>query len=173
MRVSTATTGIVAAAVAADSCLTSAAPALADVRVAEVVDVLVGPLPCQSDAGPFEITLETLDRLHERVSEERYHENSPSIGTFHAVPVTVDEDGDVVALRPGATWSGRMVLVHTANNGSAGAGHAVSTFRLRIQGTGEDGERIHHQDLAHYTGTALPEDPAAVVRRFFSTTTCR
>lgn len=133
----------------------------------------IDTLACQSDPHPFEITLVTRDRLHERQTTGRYHENSRSAGTFTAVPVHVDAENGAVTPRAGSTWTGRMLLVHTANNGTAGAGHAVSTFRLHISGTSDSGEQLHQHALAHYTGTAMPDDESAVVRRFFTTSSCR
>lgn len=139
----------------------------------ESTQVFISTLACQSDPEPFEFTLITRDRLHEQQTTDRYHESSRSAGTFTAVPVQLDEQTDAVTPRAGATWIGRMVLVHTANNGTAGAGHAVSTFRLHISGTSDSGERLHQMELAHYTGTAMPDDESAVVRRFFTTSACR
>ena len=135
--------------------------------------VFTATLACQSDPHPFTFTLITRDRLHERRTPDRYHENSRSAGTFTAVPVHVDQQTGEVAPRTGSTWTGRMLLVHSANNGTAGAGHAVSTFRLHISGTSDTGEQLHQQELAHYTGTAMPDDDAAVVRRFFTKSSCR
>lgn len=139
----------------------------------ETTVVFLDSLPCQPETELFEITLVTRDRLHEHQTAARYHENSRSAGTFSAVPVQIDELSGEVTRRAGSSWAGRMVLIHTANNGSAGAGHAVSTFRLHISGTSDTGERLHSQEFAHYTGTAVPDDPSAVVRRFFSRSVCR
>lgn len=149
-----------------------AAPAHAT-PTSQSTQVFVDTLACQSDPEPFQFTLVTRDRLHERQTTDRYHENSRSAGTFTATPVHVDEQTGAVVPRAGSTWSGRMLLVHSADNGTAGAGHAVSTFRLHISGTSDSGEQMHQQALAHYTGTATPDDESAVIRRFFTKSDCR
>ena len=169
LRLTTAlTAAALAAGVAGLSTVAHAAPVASQKTV-----VFLDRLPCQSDPGAFRITLAIDDRLHERSDGERYHENSRSSATLSATPVAVDERTGAVAPRAGSAWSGRLTVLHTANNGSTGAGHAVSTFRLHISATNEDGGRLRQQGLAHYTGTAVPDADAAVVRRFFATTDCR
>lgn len=169
LRVTTALTAAALSAGAASlPTATHAAPA-----ASEATAVFLDRLPCQPDPGLFRIALVTHDRLHERSSGERYHENSHSAGTFSATPVAVDERTGTVAPRAGSVWTGRLTVLHTANNGSTGAGHAVSTFRLHISATNDGGGRLHQQELAHYTGTAVPDTDAAVIRRFFATSDCR
>ena len=167
-----ATTVLAAALVAAGGLLTAASPAAA-AAPAPVEWTFVDVLPCQSEPGLFEITLRTRDRMHERSADTRYSESSTSIGTFTAQPVTLDSGTGSTEPRAGASWSGRVVLTHTATDGTAGAGHAVSTFGLRVLGVSDTGERAGQHLLAHYTGTARPEDPEALVRRAFARSTCR
>lgn len=139
----------------------------------ETTTTFLDTLACQSDPEQFQFTLVTRDRLHERETPDRYHESSGSVGTFTAVPVHLDEQTDVVTRRVGQTWTGRVLMIHTANDGTAGAGHAVSTFRIHISATSDSGERLHQQGSAHYAGTARPEDAFALVRHFSTTSSCR
>ncbi len=161
-------------AAAVTGAVSVAAPALAAPHpTVQVQTSFVDVLRCQSDPGWFEITLHTRDRLHERTLDSRYHENSTSIGTFTASPVSLQMSSGTTSARAGASWTGRVVLTHTANDGSTGAGHAVSTFNLRISGVSDAGERAAQQELGHYTGTARPDQLDAVVRQAFSRSTCR
>ncbi len=171
-RTAALATATAALAVAVTAALSAAAPALAAPQPT-VQTSFVDVLPCQNDPGLFKITLYTRDRLHELTADSRYHENSSSIGTFTAAPVTQNESTGTVGPRAGASWTGRVVLTHTANDGTAGAGHAVSTFNLRISGVSDTGQRAAQQQLGHYTGTVRPDQLGAVVRQAFSRSTCR
>ncbi len=167
----TAATTLTAAVAATTAIAATAGPAAA--APAPTVEwTFIELLPCQGDPGLFQVTVRTRDRVHERTGDGRYHENSTSVGTFVAQPVTVEPDTGDVLPRTGSSWSGRIVLTHTANDGTAGAGHAVSTFGLRIHGSSDAGGHAAQHQLAHYTGTARPDDTGAAVRSAFARSSC-
>ena len=145
--------------------------ARAELRGWSVVDdahmQLVVPGP-HLDAHRHRPDHEDLDHAEAQRGERRQ-------GTFTARPVTLDTDTDTgtTHLRAGSTWSGRVVLTHTANDGTAGACHAVSSLGLRVHGVSDTGERAAQQSLAHHAGTARPDDLEPVIRRAFARSTCR
>ncbi len=77
------------------------------------------PLPCTGELYRFSALGPVQDRLHQRSQDDRYHENSLFAVTVRAMPV----DGH------GTTYTGRLTLVHKADNNHSGAGHAGSSFR--------------------------------------------
>ncbi len=130
---------------------------------AQEPDPDVQPLPCTGELYRFSAAGPVQDRMHERIQDDRYHENSLFAVTARAVPV----DGQ------GTTYTGRITVVHNADNGDSGAGHAVSSFRMLATLHGSDGSLLIARTVAHISATAVPDlDPTAVVRVFFDHSEC-
>jgi len=126
-----------------------ATPALAD-----DTEWMPMPLPCTEEPYLFAASSPPVDWVRESVTPVRYHERSR---------FSID----------GPTYTGRITYDHVANDGSAGEGHAVSTFSMRARLVAEDGSTIRAQDIAHITATARPdEDPASLIRVFFEHARC-
>ncbi len=130
---------------------------------AQEPDPDVQPLPCTGELYRFSALGPVQDRLHQRTQDDRYHENSLFAVTVRAVPL----DGQ------GTTYTGRITVVHNADNGDSGAGHAVSSFRMLAALHGSDGSLLRARTVAHISATAVPDlDPTAVVRVFFNHSDC-
>ncbi|MFP5252702.1 MAG: hypothetical protein ACLGH4_02775 [Actinomycetes bacterium] len=131
-------------------------------HAAEGAETFEDTLPCTGELYRF-----TVGGYHdsggERVGDDSYHE-----GSAFAVALTGEP---VNGAAP--SYSGRVTYLHTANDGGAGAGHAVSTFLMLVVLRGSDGSVLRARTVAHVTATARPDlDEAAVVRRFFEHSTC-
>lgn len=126
------------------------------------------PLPCQLDQGLFAIQL---SEAHEGGKEwwrgAMYHENTRLTAALAAVPVTATG-----AVRPGVTYTGTLTATHLANDGTLGAGHAVSTAQLQVRAIGDDGSRIHFHSLGHIAATERPTSDSAAVHVHFDRTWC-
>jgi hypothetical protein len=120
------------------------------------------PLPCSGAEYLFTPTGHITDATKERVDDGRYHESSIFILGVVATPA----EGD------GSTYSGRIAYLHSANDGTTGNGHAVSTMRQLATLHGSDGSVLLARSIAHITATARPDDPSAVIRLFFEHSTC-
>ncbi len=138
----------------------------------DATDTFFDTVPCASDTGFFEITLDY--NSTERFTDERGH--FTQTGTFSAVPVTptafAEEEHDghthiypiAADPRPGDTYSGRFTISGTGNdNGNA----TTETFNFRINGTSSDGEEIGGHAIYHET-TANGESRSLIERE-----TCR
>jgi hypothetical protein len=135
-----------------------ATPALAD-----DTEWMPMPLPCTEEPYLFAASSPPVDWVRESVTPVRYHERSRFSIDVVAVPDGID----------GPTYTGRITYDHVANDGSAGEGHAVSTFSMRARLVAEDGSTIRAQDIAHITATARPDqDPASLIRVFFEHARC-
>lgn len=120
-------------------------------------------LPCLPDTELFMVTVTSTTRFHERVTDDRYHESSGERWDIHAAPLDCT----------GSSWRGNLNATHTANDGAAGGGHAVSTVTLRLRLRSSDGEILTYRSLAHITATARPDqDPETLVRVFFHRAAC-
>ena len=120
------------------------------------------PLPCTGEPYLLTPVSEPLDLWHESLHADRYHESSLFI-----VDVLAQPDGHA-----GPNFRGRLRFQHVANDGTRGAGHAVSTLHMAADLRGDDGSTIRALELAHITATARPEDASALIRRFFERARC-
>jgi hypothetical protein len=135
----------------------SAAPA-----AAEQPEQISMPLPCTGEPYLLTPLSAPRDLWHESSDADRYHESS-----LFVVDVLAEPDGHA-----GPVFTGRLRFQHVANDGTSGAGHAVSTFHMAADLRGDDGTTIRDRDLAHITATARPEDASALIRRFFERARC-
>ena len=72
----------------------------------------------------------------------------------------------------GPTYWGRIAYIHSADDGTTGDGHAVSTMRQLATLHGSDGSILLARSVAHIAATARPDDPSAVIRLFFEHSRC-
>ncbi len=126
---------------------------------------MVMPLPCTGQeylVAP--VSQPRVDRTHETVAGDRYHENALFLVNVTAVPLDPANPG----------YAGRLSFRHIANDGTQGKGHAVSSFSMRARLAGTDGSMIRAREVAHISATARPDlDPDALIRVFFTHARCR